>query len=168
MEQSEKRKIIEAILFSAPNGFVSLDHLKQFFQEDITNILEEIKVRSADHGYTLIERNGKIALVTRKEYAEILKNFWGIEEKEFSQASLEVLAVVAYAGPMSLSEINKIRGVNSSYVVNRLVLRGLLAVEKKNERRYYRLSPEFLNFLGITNESELPDYENIRKDLKKS
>jgi segregation and condensation protein B len=116
----------------------------------------------------LIERNGKIALATRKEYAEILKNFWGIEEKEFSQASLEVLAVVAYGGPMSLSEINKIRGVNSSYVVNRLVLRGLLAVEKKDERRYYRLSPEFLNFLGITKESELPDYENIRKDLKKS
>lgn len=167
MNRTEKRKLLEAILFSAPN-FVSLTNLKNYFAEDITDLLEEIKEHSREHGYTLIQRDDKIALVTRKEFSEALKNFWGIEEKEFSKASLEVLAIIAYAGPITKKEINKIRGVNSSYILNRLTLRGLVGITKQSGKRYYHLSPDFLNFLGIHDESELPDYERIRKELKES
>lgn len=164
MKPNKKRQLLEAILFSAPS-FVSIEHLNQFFQEDIRPTLEEIKNNLNDSGYTLLERDYKVALVTKKDFAKDLQNFWGIEDKEFSKASLEVLAVIAYAGPVSKSEINKIRGLNSTYILNRLILRGLVSIQKIDKKKYYRLSPEFLNFLGIEKESDLPEYKEIREEL---
>ena len=163
---SEKRKIIEAIIFSAPAA-ISLESLNKFFEEDVSPLIQEIKDHfEKEHGIDLIIRDNKFIMLTKKSFAGILKNFWGLEERELSQATLEVLAIIAYAGPVSRNEINKIRGVNSNYIINKLLLRGFISRGEGSNKKYLKLSDDFKNFLGIIKEEELPNYDEIRKQLK--
>ena len=88
-------------------------------------------------------------------------------QETLSNASLEVLSIVAYRGPISRTEIEAIRGVNCTYTLRNLLMRGL--VERidnpKDLRGYvYKISFEFLKKLGIDDVKKLPDFENLNKD----
>ena len=117
-------------------------------------------------GLTLFEHDASLQLVTRTEYAGLLQEVLKAELHEsLTPASLETLAIIAYAGPIARAEIDYIRGVNSSYTVRALALRGL--VERENDERranvyLYRPSSELLRHIGVTRVSELPDYERLR------
>lgn len=165
MDEIEKRKLLEAIIFSAPS-YLAIEKLNQFFNEDLGKQLEEIKNHfEKEHGFELKERGGKIIFLTKKDYAEMLKKFWQLEERNLSQATLETLAIIAYLGPISRSEISKIRGVNSTYLINKLLLRGFIISEKINGKKLIKLSDDFKNFLGLERQEDLPYYQEIKKQL---
>src|SRR3989344_2420895 len=69
----------------------------------------------------------KIQLATKPAFSGILEQFVKEELREdLSPASLEALSLIAYLGPVSRSEIDYIRGVNSSFILRNLALRGLI------------------------------------------
>jgi segregation and condensation protein B len=102
-------------------------------------------------------------LVSRPELANYLINFFGYEENEIFQDFLEVLAIIAYGGPIGLNEINQIRNKKSLAIIKELLNEGLIKKEKKN----YQVSEKFLQFLGFKSLKELPDYQKLRKELKR-
>jgi segregation and condensation protein B len=82
---------------------------------------------------------------------------------------LEVISIVAYRGPITRSEIEAIRGVNSSYTVRSLMLRGLMErIENPNDSRgyLYKISFDFLKKLGIDSVERLPEFETLSKDSR--
>jgi len=86
--------------------------------------------------------------------------------KDIGRAGLEILATVIYRSPISRADIDYIRGVNSSFSLRNLLVRGL--VERKTnpkDGRSYLYSPSFrfLQFLGVTDVKKLPEYENFSK-----
>jgi segregation and condensation protein B len=88
-----------------------------------------------------------------------------------SPAVSEVLAVVAYRGPLTRAQIEYIRGVNCCFTLRNLAMRGL--VERKenpdDSRSYlYEISFDFLNSLGIKKVQELPEYEELIKKQEES
>jgi len=98
-----------------------------------------------------------------------LRSFHGIAARQrLSQAALEVLAIVAHRQPVTLPEINFIRGANSASVVRTLLDRKLLrmAGRKKvvGKPFLYRTSREFLIHFGLEKAEDLPDPEELVKD----
>jgi segregation and condensation protein B len=86
-----------------------------------------------------------------------------------SKSALETLAIILYSGPISKSEIDHIRGVNSQFMLRNLLVRGL--IEKKDNpddkrRSWYQTSSDTLTFLGITHIDELPSYEACLEKLQ--
>ncbi|MDO8742094.1 MAG: SMC-Scp complex subunit ScpB [bacterium] len=153
---------VEALLFAAgePLEKKRLANLLGINESDIQPILEELAEALQGRGIALIETDSLVELRTSPEAAEIVKKFRDSEfTRDLGTASLETLAVVAYQNGTTRSEIDWVRGVNSSASLRTLLLRGLIegkedAVDKRRTR--YTLTPDAFAHLGITKLSELP------------
>jgi segregation and condensation protein B len=84
---------------------------------------------------------------------------------ELGRAGLEVLAIVAYSGPVSREDIERIRGVNSLYTIRALVVRGLIDEQHANDVVRYTLSLEALKEFGIQSPEELPSWREIQNEI---
>ena len=122
-------------------------------------------------GFTLLQDRGKVQLVTKPEFRSIFEKLVSDELKEdLTPASLETLAIIAYLGPLSRAEIDYIRGVNSSFMVRNLVLRGLIDRQKGLKKRgayAYTASFDFLKHIGLGKTEDLPEYERYHDVLQK-
>ncbi len=117
-------------------------------------------------GVIIIKNNTKFQMVSAPENARVVQKFIQDETSgELSRPSLEALTIIAYRGPISKTDLDRIRGVNCSLILRNLLLRGL--VEAKNDKKkgetYYSVTFDFIRFLGISDVSELPDYERLHK-----
>ncbi len=97
-----------------------------------------------------------------------LRQFLGLRSRSrLSQAGLEVLAIVAYRQPITLPEINFLRGVNSAAVVRTLLDRKLLAVAGRKQvvgtPLLYRTTREFLVHFGLPDLASLPSLEEVEQ-----
>lgn len=130
--------------------------------------LEELKNDYQDRGLTLMEKNGEWQLGTNPEYTPYVEKLVKSEfSEELSRAGLETIAIVAYQGPLTRAEIEFIRGVNSSFTLRNLLLRGLVErIENpKDARSYlYRVSFEFLKYLGLGGVEGLPRFAEFKKE----
>ena len=153
----------EPLKFSKLAGFLGVEIL------ELKNLLGEFKgeLKNEKRGLALIETEETVALATKPEFgslvAEILKDEM---RPELSATMLEVLALLTYLGPLSKSEIEFIRGVNSTFVLRNLSLRGL--VEKGGgtsatlSASNFSVTAETLAFLGKSDLKDLPKYEEYR------
>ena len=109
-------------------------------------------------------------MATASESAEILKSVIKSEfDSELSKASLETLSIILYKNTASRAEIDYIRGVNSSFILRNLLVRGLIEREvKRGEDRSYVYKPSLslLEHLGVKSLEELPDFVSISAKLK--
>ena len=90
--------------------------------------------------------------------------------KDLGKATTETLALIIYKGPIKRSEIDNIRGVNSSYILRNLMIRGLIdkEIDTKNSRvNIYKPSFELLSHLGVESIDKLPNYEQVLVELNK-
>lgn len=169
-EQDNRAAKLEALLFVYGDSLTQKKALgvlgitAQQFVEAKEQLQKNLNERGS--GLTLFEHDDSLQLVTRAQYAGLLQAVVKAEMNEsLTPASLETLAIIAYAGPVTRAEIDYIRGVNSSYTVRALSLRGLVERETDPKRAnvfLYRPSSDLLRHLGATSVAELPDYERIR------
>lgn len=129
--------------------------------------LQELRGRLQERGLALIEKEGEWQMATHPDNARfadaLLKRQY---TAELSRASLETLAIIAYKGPMTRAEIEYIRGVQSSFSLRALVMRGLVErVESERDARSfsYRVGLDFLKYLGLARIEDLPEYEALKK-----
>lgn len=159
---------LESILFvaSAPVSMKKIsDVLKVDFFE-IEKAVEELIAKNNHElsGIRLIKNTGMIQMVSNPDYAEVVEQFVKNEVYgELTKAQLETLTVVAYRGPITRPELEQIRGVNCAIILRNLLLRGLVVEEDDKEKLLpiYNLSFDALRNLGISNVSELKDYDEL-------
>lgn len=127
----------------------------------------EMELRREERGLALVQDKGTVQMVTKPEFSKLLED---ITKQEFSEsltpAGLETLSIIAYAGPISRADIEYIRGVNSSFIVRTLLMRGLVerTVDPKRSNTYlYSTSFELLRHLGLSKNSDLPDYSKYKE-----
>ena len=172
-EDNSKLAEIEAILFASGDP-VSIEKIQKFLKLTKVQIKDSIKSLSVKYdsdeaGLQLIEKKGKIQLVTKADLSKLVAEFLGKSlNEELSKSSLETLAVVAYRGPVTRVQIEYIRGVNCSYALRVLSLRGI--VNRKDNpldsRSYlYEISFDFLKSLGLKKIEELDEYEKLKEQL---
>ena len=178
----EIEKKIEAILFwkgepisrkklgeilSAQGGSASGGKVGE---SEINNGIEKLKGNLKERGIVLLEKDNEISLGTAPELSDLIENLQKEElNKELSKASLETLSIILYKNGANRSEIDYIRGVNSSFTLRALSIRGLIEkiTDPKDNRRFiYKPSFELLSYMGIKSVEELPDYSEVSNSIE--
>lgn len=168
----ELDKKIEAILFfkGEPLSRKKLGEFLGVGQIELNEGIEKLKGSLAGRGIVLQEKENDILLGTAPDLSDLIEKLQKEElNKELSKASLETLSVVLYKTGVTRAEIDYIRGVNSSFTLRALSIRGLVekTIDPKDSRRYiYRPTFELLSYMGVRKAEELPDYENINKSIE--
>jgi segregation and condensation protein B len=128
-------------------------------------LIAEYKDKNA--GLQIIKNGASFQMVTSPENAALIQEFVKDETTgELSRPSLETLTIIAYRGPVAKTDLDRIRGVNCSLILRNLLIRGLVEarLDKKSGESYYVITFDFLQFLGLNEAKELPDYERLSKD----
>lgn len=112
----------------------------------------------------------KVQLATKPEFAPLMEEFIKDEFKEdLTPASLETLSLIAYLGPVSRAQIDYYRGVNSSFILRNLLMRGLVERYTDPQRAnvyFYQASFDLMKYLGISKIEDLLEYEKFKTMTK--
>lgn len=172
MESKHLISILESLLFVANKPIKAKDFAAflQIEEPETLLALENIKKKHEHAGIVLIESDGEYQFVTNSVNSTQVKNFLNIELREkLTDATVEVLAIIAYRQPISKAEIEAIRGVNSQYSIRNLLVRGLIEkISNPNDLRsfLYKTTAEFLQHLGLTAIKDLPAFEELVTQIK--
>jgi segregation and condensation protein B len=175
--ESSVRKIrpaLEALLFSSsrPVKLVELAEVLEATPEAVAaalaSLAEEAEVPS--RGIRLESVAGGWRYVTRPEFDSLLRKFHEVTERSrLSLAALETLAIIAYRQPITMPEIQEIRGVNSSSVLTTLLEKKLVTTSGRKPvvgtPFLYRTTREFLVRFGLNELDDLPKPEELDEDL---
>lgn len=157
-------KAAEAALF-AYGGALPLGRLAEAIgadEKDIPRILEAMKPRYEGTALELLRLDDCAELVTRAEYAEVVRNTLDIRRNQpLSRAALEVLAIIAYNQPATRSLVDKVRGVESPSVILSLCDKGLIEekgrLDAPGRPMLYGTTPLFLRTFGLEHIDELDE-----------
>lgn len=172
METDKLKSQILSILFISSKP-VSIKELEESLETDSSSIKEAVAAIVAENhssGIILLANNDKLQLASNPDNSPAVKKFLSLEMREkLSDAALETLAVIAYRQPVSKAEIENIRGVNSQYTIRQLLIRGLIEkIGSPTDRRvqHYRPTLEFMQHMGLKSMNELPDFEELTKNIQ--
>jgi segregation and condensation protein B len=175
IEFNELKKIVEALIFASDSP-ITENRIKNVIQEldakQLSEIIEELNsaYNQNDHAFQIVQLAGGFQFVTRPEYAQYIKQYYkGRSKSKLSRAALETLAIIAFKQPISRPEIDAIRGVNSDGVVKNLLERNLIYISGRSEQigraLLYTTTPEFLQYFGVNDISDLPKPKEIEELL---
>lgn len=167
---------IEAMLFVVGEEGIGLEELAFTLQRSTSEIYQNIidlkKKYEEDEtvALTILEVGNHFVLTTKKEFAPLLKEFARSPmANRLSQAALEALSIIAYKQPVARSEIDELRGVQSSGAVQTLVARQLIEekgrVDGPGRAILYGTSEYFMDYFGLKDIKELPDVQQMEEDL---
>ena len=162
---------IEGLLFFKGEE-ISVKKLAELFAVSVSEVdqaLAKLTDSYMNRGLVLV-RNGEIVVLgVSGELSPLIESIRKEElTKELSKAALETLSIILYKNGVTRSEVDYIRGVNSSFIIRNLLVRGLIEkmIDPKDTRRIlYRPTTETLAYMGVSNISDLPNYEEVSKSL---
>lgn len=158
---------IEAILFLSKDP-IDLQELASFFKvkiEIIKQELLELEEEYRDRGINIYVEDNYVFLRTNPLKGELIKNYFTPELKlrKLSKSSLEVLAIIAYKGPITKSDIEDLRNVGVDHIIPILLEKKLIYVSGRKKAlgnpNLYEVTNDFYAYLGIKNKEELFDFE---------
>lgn len=158
---------LEALLFAFGDDGVSKKDVQERFMLDdeaFGEFLDEFKDSYKDERRALIcvEFGDKLKLITKKEHHNLITEFLELNtSKNFSQAALETLAIIAYKQPITRLEIEEIRGVNSDMMCRRLEALDLIKeagrADSVGRPILYEVTDNFMDVFKLTSLKELPE-----------
>jgi segregation and condensation protein B len=164
---SEKPLSSIEILELINNAFGFLDD--KIILDQIETSIEGIKEKYTAEFYPfeLRQSGGGWQFLTKKDFHKTIAQLNGDKFlKRLSNAAMESLAIIAYKQPITKSEIEAIRGVNSDYSIQKLLEKELVVITGRNENMVgkplvYATSKHFMDYFGINNSTELPKINEV-------
>jgi len=164
--ERELRGIVESLLFVSPEP-LSVQRLVAIMGDvtkaDVAQALRGLgeELEQEGRGVRLVEIAGGFRLVTKQEYATWIKRLDKTKSAaKLSRSALESLAIIAYKQPIVRSEIEEIRGVETSGVVRTLLERKLVRIVGRKEVPgrpiMYGTTKFFLEHFGLNDLTQLP------------
>ncbi len=165
--------IIEAILFASGEP-VPEDLIKEKLEvtkAQLDSVIRQLEKKYAgDCGIRLLHFNHKLQFATNPDYKEsIALVLMPIREKEFTRTILECSAIIAYKQPITRTELETIRGVNSDYAITTLLNLDMIEVVGRRDTpgrpALYATTDNFLKRFKLKSLNELPDYDELMKKI---
>ena len=169
---------IEALIFAADQP-ISIEDiqgcLEEVFglalsEEEVMSRIEEISIRFVNDSFSfeLIQSGNCFQFLTKPSFHGTLNLFLRNKtRKKLSKASLETLSIIAYKQPVSKLELERIRGVNCDYAVQKLLEKELILISGRSEGPgrplLYATGEKFLHYFGINSLKELPLPKEFRE-----
>jgi segregation and condensation protein B len=158
------KPLVEALLFGA-DGPLRSDRLAEVLEVERATVVEVLQALQAEYeaqprGFFLQEIAGGYQLRTRPEFADYLRRLGRARAFKFSRPALETLAIVAYRQPVTRTEIEYLRGVDSGSVLKTLLDKRLVRILGKKDVPgkpvIYGTTREFLELFGLADLAALP------------
>ena len=173
LSEAQLQGAVEALLFvtDEPVSVITLSETLQADPEKVQAACEALaaSLNQADRGIQLREVAGGWRLCTHPAYHELLENYvlsW--DTRKLSQAGLEVLAIIAYAQPVTRNGVANVRGVHSESSINSLVEKGLVkevgTEDSPGNPILYGTTKSFLEKFGLRSLDDLPDIGEFAPD----
>lgn len=173
MEKEKLKGVIEAILFSA-GRVVKVKELMTALEISSDEIIKIIGQMQQDYselnrGIEIIRVEDGYQIASKKEYYEYIYEVLDKQSKPtLSQASLEVLSIIAYNPRAIRADIDAIRGVDSSASIYKLLEYNLIEQAGKadipGKPMTYKVTQEFLKTFGLKSLKELPELPKYKLD----
>ena len=159
--------IIEAILFAAGDA-VPIDLLRE--KLDITKKQVDDSIRQLEKKYSGDCGIRLLQFATNPDYKDVISQvLMPIREKEFTRTILECAAIIAYKQPITRSELEAVRGINSDYAITTLLSLDMITPcgrkDTPGKPVQYATTDNFLKRFKLKSLSELPDYEELMKKI---
>ena len=181
---------LEAIVYAAETP-ITLEQIAQLVKDSVvaTGVTDEAAIKShvrssleelvgeyngPDHGIEIRQVAGGYRMSTKPEQHEVVRAFAKSLKPpiRLSLPALETLAVIAYKQPVTVPEINDIRGVDSGGVIGTLLDRKLITTAGRKQvigrPILYKTTKEFLMRFGLKDVNELPSMEEFEKLVAES
>jgi segregation and condensation protein B len=173
------KALIEAIIYVAPEPVpfeAILNALEGEERGRVRSKLEELTAdyQQAQHGIQVREVAGGYKFFSKAEHHDVLQKFVKSLKPlvRLSKPAYETLAVIAYRQPVTLPEINEIRGVDCGGVIHTLLEKKLVVTTgRKNvvgRPILYRTSRDFLVHFGLKDVGELPSLKEFEELAKQA
>jgi len=163
---------LEAILFwkGEPVSSKKLAQILGKEPKEIAEALAVLETKLKDRGLSLVFKDDEVMLGTTPSLSPLIEQLTKEElMKDLGKAGLETLSIIIYQGPVTRSEIDYVRGVNSNFIIRNLLVRGLIekiANEKDARSFMYRPTFELLQYLGVSRVEDVPDYAKVRTEIE--
>ena len=179
LQDPKKAKlVVEALIFASSKPLTPAEIrkvTKVLSVAQIEKIVAELKedYQKTERCFELLEIAGGYELSTRREFAPwILKIELQRKARQATQSALETLAILAYKQPLTRAEIEALRGVDTSGVLNTLMEKNFIKIVGKKEvpgRPFmYGTTEKFLEHFGLKQLQDLPSIEEIRQMVDSS
>jgi len=169
---------VEAILFwkGEPVTLKELAKLLGAKEDEVRGAVHNLQAHLLNRGIILMKtgkeetKDEEVMLGTSPEASALIEKITKEElQKDLGKASLETLSIILYKGPVKRSDIDYIRGVNSTFILRNLLVRGL--VDKKpsptdSRTSVYSASFQLLSHLGVAEVKDLPNFELVQEELR--
>jgi segregation and condensation protein B len=169
----ELKSLLESLLFVADRA-VAVEDLATTLDvsnDDIESALQALEADYQARGIRLQRKGDSLQLVSAPEAGPHIERFLGLEiSGRLSGAALETLSIVAYRQPVTRTQVEAIRGVNSDSVLRTLVRRGLLEqvgrAQTAGHPILYGTTFEFLEQFGLVKLGDLPDWQELEREIR--
>ena len=165
-------KALEALLFVSGEP-LTLREIAKYLAIDKKEVGETIAALEqslSGRGLCVLRHDDSIALATAPDVTDIAGSIAKERlEGNLTRSQLETLAIILWKGKISRSSIDYIRGVNSTFALRSLLIRGLIErVQDSKDARIYLYSPtmDFYKYLGISSSEKLPAFTELQKKMK--
>ncbi len=168
---------IESLVFTTEHP-ISEEEMKEILDmtfetnvspQDIENCLMELQQKYAgdEYSFELTHLAGGWQFLTKGAFVDTIGNYLKLtSRKQLSRSALETLAIVAYKQPVSKVELEKIRGVNCDYSIQKLLEKELVTITGRSDGPgrplLYGTSEKFMNYFGINSLDELPRSKDFK------
>lgn len=175
--------ILEGLLYVTGDDGLTLKEVMSILnitEEEAKELVYKLKTsyESENRGLRLNYLGNTFKLTTKQEHKDYYEKLLQNENTHtLSQAALEVLAIIAYNEPITRSVVDEMRGVDSIYVIRKLLAKGLVKEAGKSDAPghpiLYKTTDDFLDYFGLSSKDDLPKIDDIvtddtEKDLFKS
>jgi segregation and condensation protein B len=148
------KKLVEQTNVTVKDVEQAIGELKQKYNHDAS-------------GIQILEHGSTVQFVTSPMASKLVTEYLKEEQAgELTRPALETLTIIAYRGPISKIQLDTIRGVNCSLILRNLMIKGLVEAKSAKDKYQttYTVSSDFIRFLGLTDITQLPDYEQLHVD----
>jgi len=176
LQPEERKRVLEALLFAA-EGPVTIEMFAECLPaEDPAVLQDDLVALGQDYdqqgvSFELVRIAGGFQICTRERWATWVARFQrGSRKVRLSRAAVETLAIIAYRQPITRSEMEDIRGVDSGAVLHTLLERNLITIKGRSKAvgrpLLYATTGDFLEYFGLDRLEDLPRLDEIESILK--
>jgi segregation and condensation protein B len=169
---------IEALIFTSEEPITLKEIQKvltslmglELSKEEIESHLDILvqKYHEGEFAFELVPLGGGYQFLTKPAYQNTVSEFLKTKlNKKLSTSQLETLAIIAYRQPISKPDIERIRGVNCDFVIQKLLEKELVTISGRSEEvgkpLLYSTSQFFMNYFGINSVDDLPKLKDLEQ-----
>lgn len=169
---------IECLIFSADTPISLKDMIDclteafglQFNENEVLGAIDSLKERYQADSFSIepLEIAGGYQFLTKGAYHNTVGVYLKqTMKKRLSRSALETLSIIAYKQPVTKSELERIRGVNCDYAIQKLLEKELVAIQGRSDGPgrplLYGTSDKFMDYFGLKSLDDLPKPKEFRE-----